>query len=842
MKACLSILLVLWSLPLLAQSSASGMTGRPITELIDEYRSQGYAFVYSTNLLDESFLVTAEPTATDPIDIVREVLAPYNLTVRQESGALLVVRLDAPNVSTASVLLIVTRQNDEQAVEDPSIDFAPALTEAARLQSGVYEYTEVPPGRYELTVEALGLATSARVVDVWPGESKIISVRLSAALPEIETIAVSASRYEILREIAPSGFSIDQRTIQTLPDIGDDPMRAIQRLPGAAASGASAKTYLRGGDRGEVGIVLNGLRLFDPFHVRDYQSIFSAIDSRALEGIEVFTGGFPVRYGNRMSGMVLMESLEPLEDRHTEIGVSVYNTSLLTAGRNGNRSWLFSTRRGNLDLVIKPEFGSPSYYDVFGEYTWSPSPNLTLSWNALYASDRVEIILESDPEELERVVSDTDNAQLWMQIDNRWSDALQSKTVLSATWFDNLRRGSLGDEEKIVANVFDDRRVLQFGFRQDFLYRHSDSRLLQWGLQVRQADADYAYRGSAEYSGLPALFPGRDEPLARSLTATPEGASYALYVSDRWKVSAKNTLEWGLRWDDQTYTDLASDSQISPRISLLRAMGENTEFRLSWGRYHQAQEINELQIEDGIANFWPAQRADHLIAGVRHLFGDRYALRIELFEKKFADVQPRCENLFDPLALIPEVQADRVRLDPAGARSRGLEVSIDRSDGPLTWWATYTLSEATDRIGGRNELRSWDQRHAFIGGVGYSDEKWEWGVVANVHSGWPLTELRLIETGVDADGEPEFEAIPGRRNADRHDLFTSLDFRIARKWKLGQGALTAFLEVSNLTNRRNPCCLDFDLEEDEATGVDVFERGIDYWMPLLPAIGVLWEF
>ncbi len=52
----------------------------------------------------------------------------------------------------------------------------------------------------------------------------------------------------------------------------------------------------------------------------------------------------------------------------------------------------------------------------------------------------------------------------------------------------------------------------------------------------------------------------------------------------------------------------------------------------------------------------------------------------------------------------------------------------------------------------------------------------------------------------------------------------------------------AFLEISNLTNRRNECCLDWDFEEDEATGEDVFERGVDYWMPLLPAIGVLWEF
>ena len=70
----------------------------------------------------------------------------------------------------------------------------------------------------------------------------------------------------------------------------------------------------------------------------------------------------------------------------------------------------------------------------------------------------------------------------------------------------------------------------------------------------------------------------------------------------------------------------------------------------------------------------------------------------------------------------------------------------------------------------------------------------------------------------------------------------SLDFRVSRTWKLRRGSLMAFLEVSNMTNRRNRCCLDWDLEEDEETGEDVFERGVDYWMPRLPAIGVLWEF
>ena len=100
----------------------------------------------------------------------------------------------------------------------------------------------------------------------------------------------------------------------------------------------------------------------------------------------------------------------------------------------------------------------------------------------------------------------------------------------------------------------------------------------------------------------------------------------------------------------------------------------------------------------------------------------------------------------------------------------------------------------------------------------------------------------LVEMGVDEEGEIQYLAVPGPRNAGRHPGFASLDFRVSRTWKLKRGSFMAFLEVSNLTNRQNQCCLDWDLEEDEDTGEAVFERGVDYWMPLLPAIGVLWEF
>ncbi|NNC77236.1 MAG: TonB-dependent receptor [Woeseiaceae bacterium] len=658
---------------------------------------------------------------------------------------------------------------------------------------------------------------------------------------EIERITVSASRYEISRDVTTSQFVIDQRTIQNMPDVGDDPIRITQRLPGAAASGASARAHFRGGEQSEVGIILNGQRLFDPFHIRDYQNIFSAIDGRAIEGVEVFTGGFPVRFGDRMSGLVVMESIDSGTPRHTEIGLSVFNTSFLHAVSDNDKQWLFSARRGNLDLVIDKKFGRPAYYDVFSQVAFDLGDRTTVSANLLYADDIVTLVLESDPGELEEARSTTRNSQAWLQFNNEWSSRLSSRTALSFTDYRNRRDGVTQDPSKVVASVHDEREVRQFGFRQDWQYRATDEHSMQWGFSIINSRADYAYDGQADYFGLTALYRGQESSVTRNVSATPKGASYALYVADRWKLSPKFIVEWGLRWDDQTYTNLSSDSQLSPRASLLYRWRPDTDLRFSWGRYHQSQGIQELQIEDGVSNFWPAQRADHLIAGLQHRLNDAVVVRVEAFHKDMQNVRPRFENLFDPLALIPEFQPDRVRLEPGSAKSSGLEVSVDGEIGDWSWWSSYTLSKATDSLNGRDELRSWDQRHAVQAGVSWANEKWQFALAAGSHTGWPTTDLDLVQAGVDANNQPVFEAVPGPRNVLQHPTFTSVDFRVSRKFDVRRGSLTAFIEVSNLMNRDNVCCTDWDVEQDDEGNTEL-ESSRDFWLPLLPAIGVLWEF
>jgi outer membrane receptor protein involved in Fe transport len=767
---------------------------------------------------------------------------PHGLTLRSEEGLWLIVRDDASAARLGSLLIIVRDRRDYMPLDNLEINATPKLERGVLLTQGIQQMPAVTADNYLLTVGAAGYQSVEREVRVRPGQNTELKVELDPARPEIENITVSASRYEISRDISSSRFDLDQNAIETLPDVGDDPVRATHRLPGAAASGVSARAHFRGGEEAETGIILNGQRLFDPFHVRDYQNVFSTVDSRAIDGVEVYTGGFPVQYGDRMSGVVLMESLDLTRPRHTEIGVSVFNTSFLTAGRNADSTtdWLFSARRGNLDLVIDKKFGQPSYYDAFSQFSTWLTPDVRLSGNALFADDQVVVVTESDLDEIEKATSQTRNAQLWLTLENHWSDTLSSSTVLSFSSFSNRRIGFTEDVEKVVSDVDDDRDIDQVGIRQDWSLLSSDRHLLQWGFAFAHNKARYTYQGNAEFFGLRAIFENVPITINRDLTAAPSGPSYALYMSDKWKVAAKTILQFGLRWDDQTYTELPSGSQLSPRLSVLHALSPKTELRFSWGRYYQSQGIHELQIEDGVTDFFPAQQADHIIAGISHKLGGNHLLRLEVFQKDMNDLRPRFENLFDPLALIPELQADRVRIAPSSALARGLELSFNRTGQALSWWASYSLAEVTDTVDGIEVPRSWDQRHAVQAGLSWNLNNWDLSIAGHYRSGWPTTSLALEEL-VGPGGEPGFIAVPGRRNAEQLSHFASLDARISRRFDLARGAITIFFEVSNLLDRNNVCCFDYDLETDE-NDEEFLDYSPDYWLPLLPAAGFLWEF
>ena len=85
--------------------------------------------------------------------------------------------------------------------------------------------------------------------------------------------------------------------------IDNDIMRASQIFPGVVSNDFSARFSVRGGEKDEILVRLDGMELYEPFHLQDYGGALSVIDLGLLDRADLLMGGFPAKYGGKMSGV-----------------------------------------------------------------------------------------------------------------------------------------------------------------------------------------------------------------------------------------------------------------------------------------------------------------------------------------------------------------------------------------------------------------------------------------------------------------------------------------------------------------------------------------------------------
>jgi hypothetical protein len=86
-----------------------------------------------------------------------------------------------------------------------------------------------------------------------------------------------------------------------------------------------------------------------------------------------------------------------------------------------------------------------------------------------------------------------------------------------------------------------------------------------------------------------------------------------------------------------------------------------------------------------------------------------------------------------------------------------------------------------------------------------------------------------------------FETELGERNATHFPTRGFLDLRAERRRPLATGSLTLTFELSNAVNVGNTCCQEL-VASDDGSGTVIFSTREDDWLPLVPSVGVLWEF
>ena len=654
----------------------------------------------------------------------------------------------------------------------------------------------------------------------------------------LEEVVVQTSRYTLALENVATQTFLTQEQVKDMPRLGDETLRALQRLPGTAINGFSSIGPVRGGVPNETSIVLDGLRLYEPFHLKNFLSPVSLLDSRLIEGMEFYSGGFPAIYGDRMSAIIDATSVRPTQPRYYELGLNLFHASALAAGEfdEGRGHMLLSGRRSNVgDLAHFSEnnFGEPQYWDAFGHIDYRLDEDTVAAFDTLVSSDSIKALKESG----EQRSHDTyRNVYAWATLDHDWSPRASSRLIASFTDLTNNRSGVVEEPGARHGSVNDERLFHIIGLRLENTFATGGIQQ-RFGAEVRRLWGSYDYASTLHVEpGFPfPNSPGLDRSYA--VAPAPEGYESSAYWDARAHLGARWMIQGGLRVDSQTYDHTDDAEQWSPRLSLLYEISPDTHLRASWGRFYQSQGINELQVEDGVDHFFPAQHADHTILSFDHAFDAGIDLRIEAYRKQYLDLYPRFENLFDPLVLFPEAEFDRVRIDAHSAHATGIEVLLRlRPHGSWSGWLSYALSRAEDRIREQDVPRSWDQLHAVNLGVVWTKGPWNVTLTDSFHTGWPTTQLAISDAG---GGDPQI--MLGRRNRSRFAYYNTLDFRVTRTFVLEHGALDVFAEVNNALSRQNPCCVTYEAKP-HADGSRTYSRDIDSWLPLIPSIGVLWRY
>jgi outer membrane receptor protein involved in Fe transport len=639
--------------------------------------------------------------------------------------------------------------------------------------------------------------------------------------------------------------SLRRDDLERLPTMGDDPTRTLATLPGITASDRSANFSVRGGEPGEARVVLDGLDIDEPFHLKDFAAFSSIVDAATVDRVDVLTGLFPVEYGDVAGGVIDLSTIDTADTGRTIAGISTINAGFLSGGRLGTRdgSWLVSARSWRPDaLVDSVAIGgdgiNPAYNDLLGKLQFRLPGGSLLSAHLLASQDTLAYRNDSGDS---RVAAADEHRYAWVNWKMPWSPRLYSHTVLSSARVSRARHGAATGALNATTQVDDARSYGSFALKQDWIFEAGERSLLKWGFDLRHLEAEYAYRSHVErVDPFAATDPGAVAVVDRDLLLDPAGDERGLYLAGRLRVAAPLTVEAGVRRDR---LGLTSETLTSPRVNIAWSLGERTTVKSGWGRFYQPQGIHELPIEDGVVDFFPAPRAEQRQIDFDHLFRNGLRLNLSIYDTHIARPRPRFENLFDPFQLFPESEPDRTRIDPARARVRGIELGLagDRRHG-LAWRASYALASAEDEIAGAWVPRSWDQRHTLNFNLDFRPrEHWEVSLTGLYHTGWPTTEVRA-EQVQNPDGSSGILPILGPRNARRYSPYHRLDLKLTRRFVVGGATLSLYLEVTNLYGRRNVCCADgFNYLPQPDGGVRV-ERIDGTWLRQLPVAGLTWDF
>lgn len=740
----------------------------------------------------------------------------------------------------------------------------------------------VRPDTLRLRVSYVGYRTEA--VALVLSEDRRLDVALVPEPPEAGEVEVVAERGEdAVGSTRMSVTALTAAEVERLPALlGEpDPIKAIQLLPGVQ-SGAEGQTglYVRGGGPDQNLVLLDGAPLYNVSHVLGFLSVFNA---DAVGRVELTTGGFPARYGGRLSSVVDVTMREGSRNRHgVEGSVGVVASSLTAEGplplASGRGSFLVSARRTYIDVLARPFLKDQAdgrsfttyFYDLNARLTLGPTPRDRLALSAYLGNDVYGTAYETaDGSFSERFEGGATwgNALATLRWSRPLSGRLFATAALTASRYRFLTTTRLvqANAGPTPAESFQEviyaSGITDLGGRADAEWTPSAGHAVRVGASLTRHGFNPGV-GTLVYQLA-------DSAAATTQGLTPDTFGFTtwegfVYAEDDVGLSARLQANVGLhasamRVGAQAYASL------QPRLAARYLLGPDWSVKASFTTMEQ---YLHLLAHTGInlpTDLWvaptervPPQRAWQAAVGTTARLGRGWTGSVEGFYKDMRgliEYRPGASFVTPGAGWEDQVEVGR-------GWAYGAELLLRRTAGRTTGWLGYTLSWSLRRFDGVNDGAQfpyrYDRRHDVELVLSHAfSERLDLGLtwVYGTGQATTLATARFFENGLLDPGQlvlldPNYVGGPperptlldygprgGFRLAPYHRLDLALSWHFGRAFLLRGGESTLSVGAYNAYNRRNPFFL------FAAPGVGegrVYKQASLF--PILPAIAYRFRF
>lgn len=606
-------------------------------------------------------------------------------------------------VQDASVQGSVRAEGTREPVAQATIRVAGANRSARTDESGTFVIPGVPAGRWRVEATALGFHPYAVTVQVPAGGTVRLDLELRASPVPLTAVDVrgrtpateggaEAERALFDREVQPGTIGLSQREMRALPATAEpDVLRSLQSLPGVAAlNDLNAQLHVRGGGPDQNLFLLDGARIFAPYHLFGITGVFN---TDAVARVEFFRGAVPARYGGALSSVVELAQRDGEEGRVRGAGgvSSLSGRATAHGGLPRGGSWMVAARSSEAALpgfrFLDAEYPY-SFHDAHARVSLVPGAGQRVSVSLFGSSDEFGLLSEGGVHDVGSRWRNGAASLRWEREAGPWA---ASAMGWMSGYGGDLSVGVILGDEHDIAPV--DNRVLAGGVR----------------LEASRAWGATAVRAGVEAEGGSLSLVGSDQ--AGSYF---QGENRGTYTAPAAYVEADGhlgrlRLAPGLR---VAYEGRTGRILPEPRLAVRLHLAPDVALSVGAGRSHQQLSTlrDDRQVLPGTV-FWfvhpdgaPTSRTDGVSASVDGWVRRTWSFSAGAYARRFQDVA----------RWMPEGERSLEEVGWDDGTASGVELSVRRHAGRLTGWVGYGMGSVRmrDEDRARDYDAVWDRRHA----------------------------------------------------------------------------------------------------------------------------------